>query len=381
MLQIQPPPSTHELNQHFMLIGVVDIDAIASLATLYSLPVSCTVELDFSLVQRVNSMGLAQLLKLFEHWQAHDIRMNVTHLNRMIGMLFKMTGLARFINNGEHATAPQFSSVTLAPITPINSNTSHEGKLHLWVHAQHGYQINGWYFFNTYLQRQLNREIQLELVHGAIHNEQSKKIEQMDIVFTNPFEATRLFIKQQFRPLARPSNQPDEVSLLVRVNDTRQKLSEFNDGKVVTATPDNFVYLLGRFLLEEAGSTQLNYKFAEHDIKALQILLKGQADILLMSREAYRGLSSLARNMLREIDCSETDFAFHLFCAAPHCSDVGNAIETVLLNMVHDSQGRQVLTDLGLAGWAKPKQDEINMLAMLFNRYLTDHNVQNAIAV
>jgi len=124
--------------------------------------------------------------------------------------------------------------------------------------------------------------------------------------------------------------------------------------------------------LEESSNTQLEYIFSGHDIKALQMLLKGQADILLLSTETYRGLSSLTRNMLHEIDQSETGFAFHLFCAAPHCTDAGNAMTEVLLNMGQDSQGRQVLADLGLEGWSRPKQDEVDMLAMLFNRYMID---------
>jgi len=56
MLQIQPQPSTHALAQQFTLIGTVDIEAIASLETLYILPANCAAELDFALVQRVNSM-------------------------------------------------------------------------------------------------------------------------------------------------------------------------------------------------------------------------------------------------------------------------------------------------------------------------------------
>jgi hypothetical protein len=109
------------------------------------------------------------------------------------------------------------------------------------------------------------------------------------------------------------------------------------------------------------------------------MLLKGHADILFLSSETYRGLSSLTRNMLREIDKSDTGFAFHLFCAAPHCADIGNVITEVLLNMGQDSQGRQVLADLGLEGWSKPKQDEINMLTMLFNRYMADDEPQKSV--
>jgi ABC-type phosphate/phosphonate transport system substrate-binding protein len=338
------------------------------------------VELDFSLVQRVNSMGLAQLLKLFEHWQTQQISIKITNLNRMIGMLFKMTGLARFINN-DQSSAPvaQVSDIqtfNISPVTPIHSAANSDGKLKLWVEAQNSYQINGWYFFNTYLQRQLEREVHLELVHGVI-SEQLSKIEQMDIVFTNPFEATRLFMKHQFHPLLHPSNQNDEVTLLVRADDPRQKISDFHGGKVITASSDNFVYLLGRFLLEEAGDLQLNYAFSGNDIKALHMLLKGQADILFMASETYQSLSSLTSNLLRKIDHSETGFAFHLFCAAPHCTEVGKAVTRTLLDMGQNNQGKQVLADLGLEGWCRPKQDGINMLIMLFNRYMAVNEPKN----
>ncbi len=381
MLQIQPQPSAQALVQQFTLIGTIDVEAIASLETLYILPSGCAAELDFSLVQRVNSMGLAQLLKLFEHWQKQAISINVTNVNRMIGVLFKMTGLTRFLSDEQksaHALqVPTSQAIKTAPVAATNAGN--DGKLKLWVNAQNSHQMNGWYFFNTYLQRQLGREVHLELVHGAI-SEQNNKIEDMDIVFTKPFEATRLLMENSFQPLLHPLNQTDEVTLLVRADESRQKISDFQGGKVITATADSFVYLLGRFLLEEASNTHLEYTFSGHDIKALQMLLKGQADILFISSETYRGLSSLTRNMLREVDQSDTGFAFHLFCAAPHCSDVGNAMTEALLNMGQDSQGRQVLADLGLEGWGKPKQDEINMLAMLFNRYVAVDEQQKSVA-
>jgi ABC-type transporter Mla MlaB component len=379
MLQIDPQPSSTESVQQFSLIGTIDVEAIASLETLYVLPTDSIVELDFALVQRVNSMGLAQMLKLFEHWQKQNISVSVTNVNRMIGVLFKMTGLTRFLDDGKTVAPAVEATQTAAPVEHKAVADTQTGKLKLWVNAQNSHQMNGWYFFNTYLQRQLNRDIHLELVHGAM-NEAQSKMEDMDIVFTKPFDATRLLMENQFRPLLHPLNQTDEVTLLVRAEDTRQKIADFHGGKVVTATADNFVYLLGRFLLEENNTLSLDYSFSGHDIKALQMLLKGQADILFMATETYDGLSSLTRKLLRKIDHSETGFAFHLFCAAPHCQEVGNAVTEVLLNMGQDSQGRQVLADLGLEGWSRPKQEEVDMLALLFDRYVAN-NQQDIIAI
>ncbi|ASF46462.1 PhnD/SsuA/transferrin family substrate-binding protein [Methylovulum psychrotolerans] len=387
-LQIQPQPSRTNPEQRFKLYGMVDVNAVDALQTLYIVPLNASVTLDFSEVARVNSMGLAQLLKLFQHWQERDISIRVVNANRMIGVLFKMTGLTRFLADEAPSKAtivPPGSAVPQARATEssvaapvqrrisdapaiIQANTS--DKLNLWVSAQSSQQMNGWYFFNTYLQRHLGREVHLELSHGAM-TERRKKIEEMDIVFTKPFEATRLMLEHQYKPLLRPIDQTDEVTLLVRSEDKRVTLADYQGGKIVTAAQDNFVYLLGRFLLEESESSLSNmeYIFSGHDIKALQMLLKGSADILFMLSDTYQGLSGLTRKMLREIDQSETAFAFHVFSVSPRCEAVGTALAEVLLDMNQDSQGRQVLADLGIPGWVKPTPDECDMLAMLFNRY------------
>jgi len=388
-LQILPQPSAEALTQTFEFIGIIDIGAISTLETLYILPSQCQVILDFAQLQRINSMGLAQLLKLFEHWQKQAITIRITHVNRMITVLFKMTGLTRFISETTALDSPTKSPEptqkavadlplpTTAAAIPQDSPAASTspaaiktGKLNLWVSAQNSQQMNGWYFFNTYLQRHLGREIHLELNHGAI-TEQRKTAEQMNIVFTKPFEATRLLLEHNFQPIMRPIDQTDEVTLLARAEDPRENLADFKDGKVVTAARENFVYLLGRFLLEqdEEDLENMEYVFSGHDIKALQMLLKGQADILFMLSDTYRGLSGLTRKMLREIDQSETAFAFHLFSVAPGCSELAAELGEVLLNMRLDSQGRQVLLDLGITGWIKPIADEIDMLTMLFKRY------------
>ncbi|MEC4747093.1 PhnD/SsuA/transferrin family substrate-binding protein [Methylomicrobium sp. Wu6] len=403
-LQIQPQPSAEALLQKFTLIGTIDVDAITALETLYVLPPNAAAELDFALVQRVNSMGLAQLLKLFDFWQKRDISIRVTHANRMIGVLFKMTGLTRFLAEEETSSAlsatpsQQWPATPVAPPSPSTVATatplppafktaieasaavaripaplaasSPQGKLRLLINAQSSQQMNGWYFFNTYLQKRLGKEIHMELAHGAI-TENNIRAEQMDIVFAKPFDATRLLLQNGFRPILRPIDQTDEVTLLVRADDTREQACDYRGGKAVTADPDNFIYLLGRFLLDESGSTSkdLDYHFTGNEIKALQTLLKGQADMLFMSSKTYQGLSGLTRKMLREMDRSETALAFHVFCVAPHCAGIGEALARVLLDMNRDSQGRQVLADLGIEGWIGPTHDEIDMLTMLFTRY------------
>jgi anti-anti-sigma regulatory factor/ABC-type phosphate/phosphonate transport system substrate-binding protein len=387
-LQIQPPPSAEALSQQFTLIGTIDVDAVPALEMLYVLPANAEAELDFALVQRVNSMGLAQLLKLFDFWQKRNIRIRVTHVNRMIGVLFRMTGLTRFLAEGENpdpaAAAPAKPTppptVHLDPAPRVSTAASlppaRQGKLKLLVNAQNSQQMNGWYFFNTYLQKRLGKEIHMELAHGAIA-ENTLRPEQMDIVFAPPFEAIRLLRENDFRPLLRPIDQSDEVTILARADDARERLCDYRGGKAVTAAPENFIYLLGRFLLDESGSVSndLEYHFTGNEIKALQTLLKGHADILFMSSKTYQGLSGLTRKMVKEMDRSETALAFYTFCIAPACEDLAKAFTEVLLDMNRDSQGRQVMADLGMEGWVGPTRDEIDMLKMLFSRYAAAEGV------
>lgn len=404
-------------------IGSIDVDATAELERLQILPAACRkVLLNFAQLQRVNSMGLAQLLKLFEHWQAQQVEIKIANANRMIGVLFKMTGLASYLvgNAGSSPASP----VTTAPVSdgPANSaprpqlaDSSHSsstrqapeppqvaavaqkivsresqpqpvqqpesarqallrrqsvGKLKFWVSVQSSQQMHGWYFFNTYLQRHLGRDIHMELIHGPFNDSHLQDAE-MDIVFSKPFEATRLILQQQFLPIMRPSEQSDEVTLLARADDARLSLRAYQGGKVVTASQANFVYLLGRFLLEEdeAALADMDYQFVGCDIKGLLSVIRGNADILLLLSDSYQGLSSLTKSKLRVIDQSETQFAFHLLALAPHCRELAPMLEGLLLDMSQNSQGRQVLADLGMSGWSKPTDDEINMLAMLYNRY------------
>lgn len=396
-LVVRPQESNQPGLTVFEFIGTIDVEATATLAALQQLPAGCRgVLLNFAQVQRVNSMGLAQLLKLFEHWQAQKAQIRVANVNRMIGVLFKMTGLAGYLlsNAGPQAAATGVSTVAArivaepavavkpaAPAAvvlepqPVPSSrtrqTPHsDGKLKFWVSVQSSQQMHGWYFFNTYLQRQLGREIHMELVHGPFDDSVMQDA-AMDLVFTKPFEATRLQLQQQFLPIMRPSEQSDEVCLLVRADDPRQSLQAYQGGTVVTATQANFVYLLGRFLLEEdeTALADMQYQFVGCDIKGLQSLIRGHADILFLLSESYRGLSGMTKSKLRIMDQSETQFAFHLLALAPHCADLAPALERVLLDMNLSSQGRQVLTDLGMSGWSKPTAEEIDMLVMLYQRY------------
>jgi len=396
MLNITRKPPTEAGPLVYRLDGNIDAHAADSLLELYEIPPS-TAHLDFTGVQRVNSMGLALLLKLFEHCEAQGVDIQVSHANRMTSMLFKMTNLERYladntakgaaaartappikkkIASAQPARAPAPEPAAPPPVLPtpqaepVQPSATAEGKLVFLANMQNSRQLNGWYFFNTYLQRRLGREIHLDLVHAAWDNE--LRPSDTHLVFAQPFQATRLLLEHGFHLAARPAEQADEITVLVRADDERRELAEFAGGKVVTDTAESFVYLLGRFLLDESGlpSDSLDYAFTGHEIKAVRSLLNGEADILFLPTENYKSLSALTRSQLRPLDESDSGLAFHSFCLAPGCAGLLPALRSTLLDMSQDGKGRQVLEDLGLAGWSEPEREEIDMLTMLYQRYV-----------
>jgi len=372
----------------FECAGSIDALADPTLAMLRATPSGAHVVLNFSQVSRVNSMGLSLLLKLFEEWEGSGTEVEVHNLNRMVSMLFKITGLGRFVRGAaaaDRSAQPSRSGATTSSGTPaINpaepfhphasgtaapqEQAAQSRKLNFAASLQTGQQLSGWYLFNTYLQRRMQR---------AIHFEQSQAgqditSEPSDLLFAKPFEACSLIQQRSFIPLMRPIGEADEVVILLRADDDRS-LTDLENAKVVTASQGSFVYLLGRMLCDESGldSSSFDYQFAGNEIKALQLLIRKQADVLFMLTKTYEGLSYFSRKNTRLLDQSTTDFAFHLFCIAPYLNDCSESLNEIFLGMEADEQGRQILKDSHLQGWCRPEQGELNMLQMVFNRYAT----------
>ncbi len=356
----------------YKLIGSIDAQADAILATLASVPANSYVLLDFSLVERVNSMGLSLLLKVFEDWERQKIRIEVQHLDRMVSMLFKITGLGRFIKTDGKTSDSANGTAVLSPQPPrhletkavsVSTPVAHD-KLNFVASLQSGQQLTGWYLLNTYLQRRMKKAIHFEQTADTPNSNAT------DLLFARPFEASQMIIQHGFIPIMRPINETDEVVILTRADDDRE-LGSYNGVSVSTAAEGSFVYLLGRFLCDENGldSTKFNFDFAGNEIKSLQSLIRKKCDLVFMLKKTFESLSSFSRNNVRKLDESQTNFACHLFCVAPHLQVEGELLADILIGMPNDEQGQQILEDIQVEGWIKPEAGELKMLQMVYNRY------------
>lgn len=364
---------SHENNQYcFDCIGSIDAHADKPLDVLRKLPGDIKVMLDFSNIERVNSMGLSLLLKIFEDWEGNNTEIEVRNLNRMVSMLFKITGLGRFIQGGGAVKGPAGKKMIdpAPPVHPQHADGEHHNntansKLNFVASLQSGHQLSGWYLLNTYLQRKMQRAIHFEQLQDA-------KKDAFHLFFAKPFDACAMIQKKGFVPLVRPVTDADEVVILCREDDKRG-LSDYKTitPSVVTSDQGSFVYLLGRFLCDEGGldSSKFNFDFAGNEIKALQMLIRKKADLAFILKKTYDGLSSFSRKNVRLLDESSTDFAHHQFCIAPNLQDQGKDFSNILLEMSGEEQGKQILSDIQFDGWVRPEEGEIQMLKMVFDRY------------
>lgn len=402
------------------LSGEIDVTADKAFVTLDSQPPMPRVILDFSEVSRVNSMGLAQLMRLLESWREHAQSMEARHTNRMISMLFKMTGMNRYFGGGDSAgnvpermkndtpaaalaqpavqnarmapadTAPRAAAPSIrgtnprlrrvrrvpqggraadiSPVTATPAVVDNSDKLTFSVSLQNNQQLSGWYFLNTLLQRRLEQPIAITINQLG----QTPVPGQHGLVFAKPFDACHLMAKYNFIPVVQPQDETDEVSIITRKDAGVQKLEELTGTRVVTASEDSFVFLLGRFFYDECGmdSDALDYRFTGNEITALRVLLSGEADMLFMLRKNYHELSGLSRESTHLLEESETGIANHMMLLSPEQQHLRERLTRVMQELNADDQGKQALNDLGIQGWSVPTEDEINMLLMLYHRYV-----------
>lgn len=403
------------------LSGEIDVSAAAAFEPLHRQPpASRHVVLDFAAVARINSMGLAQLLRLLEHWRGQGLLLEARSLNRTLSMLFKMTGLMRYFAGPDGAAAvvaaasapaagamppgvrpvaarpagpPQMRRIVrpgaaaptpettpAAPPAPsagtpapaIAAAPPPGDRLDFVVSQQNSQQLTGWYYLNTLLQRTLGRTVSLsveDFEDGAAAGR--TRAHAPALVFARPFDACALMQQHGYLPVARPQDDCDEVSLIVRHDDARAALADFAGAQVATALERSFVFVLGRFFCDECGldSASLPRRFAGSEIAALKMLLSGQAELLFMSSRGHERLSALARAGTRVLERSETRVASHLLLLHPSCQALVQTLREALTGLAQHDKGRQALQDLGMNGWDVPAPEEVEMLLMLYRRY------------
>jgi len=224
--------------------------------------------------------------------------------------------------------------------------------------------IAGWYIFNTYLQRQLDLPIHLELYNNFEEQRKAIANNEIDLIFANPYDASMLVREKGFTAIAAPENSSDEAIIAVRQDSQITGVEDLKEGTRIATTDDPDVNMMGMIMLEPADLNKENTSTIIVDSYPLvaKQLLQGDADIGFFLDESFDSLSKFVKEQLSCLIRSQIFVIRHVMLAGPKLEEHHQAFKDVLLNMQNDEKGPGVLKSLGLSAWENQDHEDTEFM-------------------
>lgn len=229
--------------------------------------------------------------------------------------------------------------------------------------------IAGWYVFNTWLQRQTELAFHLELYDSFSQQREAIAEDKIDLIYANPYDAAMLVREKGFVALAAPMSKADETIIACHDQAPIENIEALQQGLKIVTTDDPDVHLMGMMMLEPADLNANNTDIQQMDSYVLvaKQLLQHNADIGFFLKDAYYDLSHLIRNELKVLMTSEIFIIRHILLAGPKLQPYHQQLQSLLMNMQHDSKGADVLKAMGLTGWEQQTQEDTEFMIDLMD--------------
>jgi phosphonate transport system substrate-binding protein len=230
-------------------------------------------------------------------------------------------------------------------------------------------QMAGWYIFNTWLQRQLDEQIHVELYPNFASQRKAIQDGEIDLIYANPFDAAMLVREKGFTAIAAPLRKSDEAIIAVALDSPVRKIEDLKPGTRIAATDDPDVNLISMIMLEPADLSAQNTHTQTVDTYVLvaKKLLQGQADVGFFLRDAFAGLSGMIQRQLRELVRSEIHVIRHVLLAGPRMREQHDDLRRILPAMNSEARSKGVLDSLGLLGWETQEQEDTEFMIDLMD--------------
>lgn len=229
--------------------------------------------------------------------------------------------------------------------------------------------ISGWYFFNTWLQRQLDTGIHLELYDCFDEQRKDIKADKFDLIYANPYDASMLVRELGFTAIARPAGKSDETVIAVNADSAFQTVEDLAAGTRVATTDDPDVHTMGMIMLESADLDKSNVELSEQMsyIVVAKKLLNGDAEAGFFLKEAYDELSDLIRSKMRVLVSSQISVVHHSLLVGPRMADQVPALQHCLLTMQDTEKGKGVLESMDFEGWEPMDSEQTEFMIDLID--------------
>ncbi len=224
--------------------------------------------------------------------------------------------------------------------------------------------ISGWYIFNTWLQKQIDESIHIEMVNDFKELSNAIDSDSIDLIYANPCDMTKLIREKSFTPIAKPVGTHDEAVIITREDNPVSDIESLprNIKAAMTDVPN--VNTIGVILLESADITPSDIETitCSNYITVAKKVINGEADVGFLLAEAYDEFSSLVKKQIKPLMTSKIDVLHHALLAAPGFSEKQQALQNVLLSMKGDTAGQDILKNLEIDSWEVMDIDEAEFL-------------------
>jgi len=230
-------------------------------------------------------------------------------------------------------------------------------------------QIAEWYILNTWLQRQLDTAIHLELFDSFEAQRKAVAEGRIDLIYANPFDAATLVREQGFIAVAKPVNKADEVVIAVSSDSPVDDVIDCQAGLRIAKTDDPDVNMIGMIMLEPADLNAENTSSGVSDTYALvaKQLMNGQADVGFFLAESYALFSDLLKQRLKVLVSSQISVISHAFMVSPGAAAHAKEIQAALLGMDKSPATASILEGLGFAGWQAQSYEDTEFMIDLMD--------------
>jgi phosphonate transport system substrate-binding protein len=229
--------------------------------------------------------------------------------------------------------------------------------------------LSGWYIFNTWLQKQTDCAIHLEMYNDFHSQRDAIQNDAIDLIYANPFDAAMLVREKGFQPLVKAQGESDEAIIAVNAENSVEDVSQLHEGIKVAFTEDPDVHMMGMIMLEP-GDLDVNNTapvLSDSYVIVAKHLLKGEADVGIFLAEAYDDLSSIIKKQLKVIVRSQIGVVHHSLMIGPKLLDKKEQFQKILIEMHKAEKGLGVLNSLGFNAWEKVEDEEMEFMIDLMD--------------
>ena len=229
--------------------------------------------------------------------------------------------------------------------------------------------LSGWYIFNTWLQKQTDQAIHLELFDSFEPQREAVRHNKVDLIYANPFDAAMLVREKGFSPLVKAVGMADEAIVAVSADNPASKIEQLTAGINIAVTDVPDVRMMGMIMLEPGDLTvnNVNVTTYKNYVLIAKQLIQGNSDVGIFLASAYDDLSGIIKSQLKVLVRSQISVIYHALMLAPTLSNKKDELLNLLIAMPQDEKGKNVLNSLGFTGWEKVNDEEMEFMIDLMD--------------